>query len=387
VRTAELSDGTVAIGFSALVSEEGTLLNAESIEKPHSSAREYDSMLVRYFDTYFRKERSTLWYTILEYREHRYKLSTGPLINALESTDYIFPTWPVDSPDEGEFQLSSRGLLFLALDPKRNPAKAVAQKLWYVEVVDFTKPPYKIHPISCDFDGIFTSPIWAKDGQSMAFLATESSMIPGTFNRIFVIHPVNHESKAVEVIPVRKEKWNLNVNSLAFSDDGSELYVIAEERARQKLWKLPIKNTTSTVKVAPTLLSADTGSVSAVFPISSDIECKKILINSTSLVDNGSFVITETATKCTKSFAKFALNDLALGVQRSQVSDITFKGAGDYEVQAWVFRPSNFDESKTYPLAFLIHGGPVGTWGDAWSTRWNPAVWAEQGYVVMLPNP
>jgi dipeptidyl aminopeptidase/acylaminoacyl peptidase len=56
-------------------------------------------------------------------------------------------------------------------------------------------------------------------------------------------------------------------------------------------------------------------------------------------------------------------------------------------VQAWIIKPSNFNENKRYPLAFLIHGGPEDDWQDSWSTRWNPAVWAEQGYVVVMPNP
>ena len=29
----------------------------------------------------------------------------------------------------------------------------------------------------------------------------------------------------------------------------------------------------------------------------------------------------------------------------------------------------------------------VGAWLDAWSTRWNPALFAEQGYIVACPNP
>lgn len=49
--------------------------------------------------------------------------------------------------------------------------------------------------------------------------------------------------------------------------------------------------------------------------------------------------------------------------------------------------PSDFDEDKTYPVAYLIHGGPQGSWADSWSTRWNPAVFAEQGYIVIAPNP
>ena len=54
-----------------------------------------------------------------------------------------------------------------------------------------------------------------------------------------------------------------------------------------------------------------------------------------------------------------------------------------YDVQALVMKPSDFDKSKKYPLAFLIHGGPQGAWNDNWSTRWNPAIFAEQGYVVV----
>jgi dipeptidyl aminopeptidase/acylaminoacyl peptidase len=56
------------------------------------------------------------------------------------------------------------------------------------------------------------------------------------------------------------------------------------------------------------------------------------------------------------------------------------------EVHSWVIRPSNFDDSKKYPVAYLIHGGPQGAWGDSWSTRWNPAVFAEQGFIVITPN-
>lgn len=65
----------------------------------------------------------------------------------------------------------------------------------------------------------------------------------------------------------------------------------------------------------------------------------------------------------------------------------SFKGAEDYDIQAWVITPSSFDKSRKYPLALYIHGGPVDAWRDSWSTRWNPLVLAEQGYVVVAPNP
>jgi dipeptidyl aminopeptidase/acylaminoacyl peptidase len=52
-----------------------------------------------------------------------------------------------------------------------------------------------------------------------------------------------------------------------------------------------------------------------------------------------------------------------------------------------MMKPSFFKADHTCPLAYLIHGGPQGAWNDQWSTRWNPAVFAEQGYVVICPNP
>jgi dipeptidyl aminopeptidase/acylaminoacyl peptidase len=45
-----------------------------------------------------------------------------------------------------------------------------------------------------------------------------------------------------------------------------------------------------------------------------------------------------------------------------------------------------FDPSKKYPLKFLIHGGPQGAWGNSWSYRWNPELFAANGYVVVMIN-
>jgi dipeptidyl aminopeptidase/acylaminoacyl peptidase len=35
-------------------------------------------------------------------------------------------------------------------------------------------------------------------------------------------------------------------------------------------------------------------------------------------------------------------------------------------------------------VAFLIHGGPQGSFGDAWSYRWNPQTYAGQGFAVVM---
>ena len=65
---------------------------------------------------------------------------------------------------------------------------------------------------------------------------------------------------------------------------------------------------------------------------------------------------------------------------------LTVTAAGG-KIQYWLIKPPNFDASRKYPVVFLIHGGPQGVWGDAWSTRWNPSLWAAQGWVIAAPNP
>jgi dipeptidyl aminopeptidase/acylaminoacyl peptidase len=66
---------------------------------------------------------------------------------------------------------------------------------------------------------------------------------------------------------------------------------------------------------------------------------------------------------------------------------LTASGAMGAKVQYWLIKPPNFDPARKYPTVFLIHGGPQGAWEDAWSYRWNPQLWAAQGWVVAAPNP
>jgi dipeptidyl aminopeptidase/acylaminoacyl peptidase len=74
-------------------------------------------------------------------------------------------------------------------------------------------------------------------------------------------------------------------------------------------------------------------------------------------------------------------------VQFQKPESLTVSGAGGTPIQYWLIKPPAFDPAKKYPVVFLIHGGPQGAWGDAWSSRWNPSLWAAQGWVVAAPNP
>ena len=80
-----------------------------------------------------------------------------------------------------------------------------------------------------------------------------------------------------------------------------------------------------------------------------------------------------------------------LGLNRAE--SFWFEGAVENgkpsKIQALVVKPVGYDPAKTYPVAFLIHGGPQGQWADAWSYRWNSEVWANAGggFITVMVNP
>ena len=81
------------------------------------------------------------------------------------------------------------------------------------------------------------------------------------------------------------------------------------------------------------------------------------------------------------------LNDAVLSqIAMSPLESFWFSGANGDKVQGFLVKPPNFDSSKKYPVKFLIHGGPQGAWGDDWSYRWNPELFAANGYVVIMIN-
>ncbi|MEY2414258.1 MAG: hypothetical protein QOD84_2864 [Acidobacteriaceae bacterium] len=73
-------------------------------------------------------------------------------------------------------------------------------------------------------------------------------------------------------------------------------------------------------------------------------------------------------------------------VSMSKVDSFFFTGANNDNVEGFLVKPPNFDPNRKYPVKFLIHGGPQGAWGDDWSYRWNPELFAANGYVVVMIN-
>jgi len=71
-------------------------------------------------------------------------------------------------------------------------------------------------------------------------------------------------------------------------------------------------------------------------------------------------------------------------VKMAEYEQFSFKGANGETVYGHVMKPWNYEPGKKYPVAFLVHGGPQGSFGNSWSYRWNPQVYAGAGYASVF---
>ena len=89
-----------------------------------------------------------------------------------------------------------------------------------------------------------------------------------------------------------------------------------------------------------------------------------------------------------KDYSITHLNDAILAqLDLPEMESFWFTSTDHTDVKGFLIKPPDFDPAKTYPVKFLIHGGPQGAWDDSWSYRWNPELFAANGYVVVMIDP
>jgi dipeptidyl aminopeptidase/acylaminoacyl peptidase len=170
------------------------------------------------------------------------------------------------------------------------------------------------------------------------------------------------------------ENPDLSVSDFALSKDGASIWFTASDQGREHLYVVPAAGG------VPKRV-AEGGAVTAPGPGDGFAVFTKSMM--TAPADVFRVAADGTGEKALTAENGRWLRDVTVPAPESH----TVKGAGGTPVQYWLLKPPNFDPSKRYPVVFLIHGGPQGAWEDGWSSRWNPALWAAQGWVIAAPNP
>ncbi len=76
--------------------------------------------------------------------------------------------------------------------------------------------------------------------------------------------------------------------------------------------------------------------------------------------------------------------DLLSARKLGEIEEVRMLGPSGNELQGWVLKPPDFDETKKYPLVLLIHGAPT-QWGYLFT--FHSQFLAANGYVVTYCNP
>lgn len=318
-------------------------------------------------------------------------MSERGLVNALKGSGLESPFPDAASGECKGFDISTTGILFQALEPDVNQALHFNAALYHIPLSDFDENPApKPKRIRIpNYSGSISSGVFSPDGKAAALLIAEKADDRYASNEVVVIGDLANYQNIfkLNVKCHNRMPWDLSPESIKWCNNCTELFVTAEDRARIKLFKIPVEfSSENTVDAQATELTLD-GAVCDFHPLTDGLMEKRVLVNKTTLIEHSIISVLDSVSGTSSIISSLSKNGLKLGLSTSQVSHFYYKGAQDHNVHAWIVRPSFFQPDKTYPLALLIHGGPRGSWADAWSTLWNPAVFAEQGYIVVCPNP
>jgi len=342
----ELADGDVGLVFAAAASPDGSLFNASKVPKSHTTAREYESPYVRCPDHYYTPERNALWYTRLECgQDGKYSLDPKSLRNALIGSGLECPaSW---GPSPASFSISKYGILFVCLGP--DIAKEFRTSLYYLALSAFTEDP-RSKPLSMitvkGVKGNANGPVYSLDGNSFAFTLARKYEVAGEDSSVFV-----GDSKSLKVREIvlwgDEIPHTQTLPSLIWTNDVKILYLNAEHLGRTRLFRVEVDSgaTSIVAKMAYEHSSVDYAAMSSIRTAE-----RRLLVTSTSIVDSNILEIVDTAARTTHVIPTNPRITTRFGLSRSQISNISFPGAGNYDVQAWLMKPSTLIPTRNIPL-------------------------------------
>ena len=277
-------------------------------------------------------------------------------------------------------------------------ATSTNNDLWIVPV---TGAPPVAKNITADNPAADETPLYSPDGKYIAYRAQQR---PGYESDRWRLMLYDRKTEDRKNLTEEVDQW---VGTFTWSPDSQQLYFSAEDKGEAPIHALSIDRTGDLkVHAKSSAIVRDFNDDLATTHDGSSLVFTRMTIGAPNEIYAGK-IMRRVSTDCSgpncdvltrlvdvtdpksgkPAGALTRLNDPVLSqVAMSPLESFWFTGAHGDKVQGFLVKPPKFDAGKKYPLKFLIHGGPQGAWGDDWSYRWNPELFAASGYVVVMIN-
>lgn len=337
---------------------------ADSLNKAKLDAREsskvkakiFTKLLYRHWDSWVEDKRQHLFVINAD--------GTNPRNITPGDRDAVPTSSTFSAGDDFDFSPDGKELAYTATPiPVQEEAWSTNHDIYTVNLETGERKQVTKNPAADCF------PRYSPDGKYLAYRAQATPGFEADRWQLMLYDRTTGTSKSIT------SKFDTNVESFVWSSDSKTLYTYAEEKANTPLWSIAIN-----------------GSVTKIFDggtnhdVNISADGKTILFTHQTL--NNPIELYIANSDGSNPVQLTHTNDALLEtIEPSALDYVWYEGAGKTKIQMWIVKPPQFDPQKKYPLVFWVHGGPQGAFGNAWSYRWNPQLWAAQGYVVALPNP
>ena len=314
----------------------------------------YTKVFVRHWDTWADGTRNHLFYVPADHSAEPVALTDG--------YDGDVPSKPFG--DEGDYTISPDGktVYFSAREAGTTEPWSTNFDVYSVPVTG--GPITDLTPDNKAWDA---SPRVSPDGKTVAYKAMKR---PGFEADRFGLKLMDASGKVSDLAP----DWDRSVDDMKWARDGKSLLVIAADVGLERLFRIDVK----TGKVTA---MSQSGHMDAFFETPKGFVFTQDSLTHPALMyasQPKAAMIDSNPVVLTKVDANLA------GMEMGQYEQFSFKGWNGDDVHGYVVKPAGYVEGKQYPVAFLIHGGPQGSFGDDWSFRWNPETYAGAGYAVVM---
>jgi dipeptidyl aminopeptidase/acylaminoacyl peptidase len=347
-------------------------------------AQIFTHLLYRHWDHFTGAKRSHLFLATVE---------TGVIRDLTPNDPHDVP--PFSLGGDGGFAISpdSRELAFTEnLDEE--PAISVSASIF---TLDLTNPAAKPVKVSTSRGGNF-NPAYSPDGK---YLAWRSEERPGYEADKFRLFLYDRAAKTAKDLLPKFENW---VDEFVWAPNSEVLYFTSGAAGEAPIFQATLTGESRRItewngeysslhslpnsKIVATKVKVDAPAEAYLvhFSFTPEIPPSDQSGQYAMSTKSGKITITETETGEEESWITHINDDLVAQLDLPTMESFWFTAADKTKLQGFLIRPPAFDPAKKYPVKFLIHGGPQGAWGDAWSYRWNPELFAANGYVVVMIN-